>query len=205
MYTNRRIHQLGGNVSCHADCSRNDDADEASLPPVDSPAIAADIRATTTGDVIVAGDRKKKSRTVFSRWQVRELETTFAGCQYLSSAERCRLAGALRLSDTQVKIWFQNRRNKWKRKRTTAAHAHMLTPLGAPAGEEEGSAWNGGGVSPVVGLMSPTADKQSRRPPEGDTARGCLLSPAVTLPMYYSLPPVVCPLTSLAVSRLQQM
>jgi len=90
----------------------------------------------------------------------------------------------------------------------------MLTPLGAPAaGEEEGSAWNGGGgVSPVVGLMSPTADKNSRRPLGGDTARRCLLSPAVTLSMYYNLPPVVCPLTSLAaalptfsLSRLQQM
>uniref|UniRef100_A0A4W6E359 H6 family homeobox 1 n=1 Tax=Lates calcarifer TaxID=8187 RepID=A0A4W6E359_LATCA len=48
--------------------------------------------------------RKKKTRTVFSRSQVFQLESTFDVKRYLSSSER-----------TQVKIWFQNRRNKWKR------------------------------------------------------------------------------------------
>ncbi|XP_026883263.2 homeobox protein HMX1 [Electrophorus electricus] len=59
--------------------------------------------------------RKKKTRTVFSRSQVFQLETTFDVKRYLSSSERAGLAGSLDLSETQVKIWFQNRRNKWKR------------------------------------------------------------------------------------------
>jgi len=91
----------------------------------------ADSRATTD-DVI--GDRKKKSRTVFSRRQVLQLEATFAASRYLSSVDRCRLAAALNLSDTQVKIWFQNRRNKWKRLTagaapTTQAPSLQLAPL----------------------------------------------------------------------------
>ncbi|CAD5220923.1 unnamed protein product [Bursaphelenchus xylophilus] len=61
------------------------------------------------------GIRKKKTRTVFSRSQVSQLEMTFNQHKYLNTPQRSSLAAQLGLTDVQVKIWFQNRRNKWKR------------------------------------------------------------------------------------------
>ncbi|NWS68095.1 HMX3B protein, partial [Crotophaga sulcirostris] len=58
---------------------------------------------------------RKKTRTIFSKSQVFQLESTFDVKRYLSSTERAGLAAALHLTETQVKIWFQNRRNKLKK------------------------------------------------------------------------------------------
>jgi hypothetical protein len=48
--------------------------------------------------------RKKKTRTVFSRTQIFQLETTFDRKRYLSSADRANLAQGLRLTEQQVKV-----------------------------------------------------------------------------------------------------
>ncbi|XP_041087476.1 homeobox protein HMX1-like [Polyodon spathula] len=74
--------------------------------------------------------RKKKTRTVFSRSQVFQLESTFDMKRYLSSSERAELASSLHLTETQIKIWFQNRRNKWKRQLATDIEVANLSHSG---------------------------------------------------------------------------
>ncbi|XP_048836129.1 NK2 transcription factor related 7 [Brienomyrus brachyistius] len=61
--------------------------------------------------------QRRKPRVLFSQTQVFELERRFKQQRYLSAPERDHLAGVLKLTSTQVKIWFQNRRYKCKRQR----------------------------------------------------------------------------------------
>jgi len=58
--------------------------------------------------------KRKKPRTSFSRLQIIELEKRFQRQKYLASGERSALAKTLKMTDAQVKTWFQNRRTKWR-------------------------------------------------------------------------------------------
>lgn len=77
--------------------------------------------------------RKKRSRAAFSHAQVYELERRFSQQRYLSGPERADLANNLKLTETQVKIWFQNRRYKTKRKQLQMQENGMLAAAAAAA------------------------------------------------------------------------
>lgn len=75
--------------------------------------------STSESSSFSSSEKQKRSRAAFTHLQVLELEKKFNHQKYLSAPERAHLAGTLTLTETQVKIWFQNRRYKTKRKQQT--------------------------------------------------------------------------------------
>ncbi|GLG93076.1 Homeobox protein Hmx [Gryllus bimaculatus] len=79
--------------------------------------------------------KKKHTRPTFSGQQIFALEKTFEQTKYLAGPERAKLAYALGMTESQVKVWFQNRRTKWRKK-----HAAEMATAKRKQEEAEGLA-----------------------------------------------------------------
>ncbi|XP_038046125.1 ventral anterior homeobox 2a-like [Patiria miniata] len=107
-------------------------------------------------------DRPKRARTSFTSYQLERLEQEFKCNQYMVGRDRARLATNLDLTETQVKVWFQNRRTKHKREQCRAAEfqeknaesiaaCNILRFLQSKQGDAA--------IAPSVGPISPTQNR----------------------------------------------
>ena len=68
---------------------------------------------------------ERRQRTSFSSQQTAVLEGEYAAVEYISRQRRSELARLLQLTETQIKIWFQNRRAKDKRIEKAYSDQHL--------------------------------------------------------------------------------
>ncbi|XP_043288491.1 probable cytochrome P450 12a5, mitochondrial [Venturia canescens] len=69
---------------------------------------------TTVTSETATRRKRSWSRAVFSSLQRKGLERRFSIQKYITKPDRRQLAATLGLTDAQVKVWFQNRRMKWR-------------------------------------------------------------------------------------------
>uniref|UniRef100_A0A8C4Q7G3 NK6 homeobox 1 n=1 Tax=Eptatretus burgeri TaxID=7764 RepID=A0A8C4Q7G3_EPTBU len=100
-------------------------ADLPGRPPIFWPGLVqtpppwrdARLACSPGGTMVLDKDGKRKhTRPTFSGQQIFALEKTFEQTKYLAGPERARLAYSLGMTESQVKVWFQNRRTKWRKK-----------------------------------------------------------------------------------------
>ncbi|XP_014846560.1 homeobox protein Nkx-2.2a isoform X4 [Poecilia latipinna] len=102
-------------VAVHGLSASSQDSAKSPEPSADDESPDNDKETSSSGGS--DSGKKRKRRVLFSKAQTYELERRFRQQRYLSAPEREHLASLIRLTPTQVKIWFQNHRYKMKRAR----------------------------------------------------------------------------------------
>ena len=139
-------------------------------------------------------NKLRRRRTTFTSSQLKALEEKFQDKKYLTITERNSLAKQQRLTDTQVKTWFQNRRTKWKKQMIPnfadrGMHVDELGNIYRHDMSPYGARYDCKGATPFysfVNVSVPSLAGFSELPSLPTFARPSVLQPASNLQVMYS-------------------
>ncbi|XP_023216389.1 homeobox protein Dlx6a-like [Centruroides vittatus] len=162
-------------------------------PPCPSPPRDDKTQLEETLRVNGKGKKMRKPRTIYSSLQLQQLNRRFQRTQYLALPERAELAASLGLTQTQVKIWFQNRRSKYKKmlkaqqqqqqqppqqqNQTPTTNPNMVPPNPASTPPESHDSRTPPSVLPQSGLLAPS------NPPQVNSMSTAVSPPAMSPPI----------------------
>nr|USC30015.1 distal-less [Acanthoscurria geniculata] len=148
-------------------------------PPCPSPPRDDKSQLEETLRVNGKGKKMRKPRTIYSSLQLQQLNRRFQRTQYLALPERAELAASLGLTQTQVKIWFQNRRSKYKKMLKAQQQQQQQNPQAPGPNQTPGATPN---------LQPPNPASTPQTPPESHDAHTPPLAPLMN-PQQQQPPP----------------